>query len=92
MVSRSRSESGAGGLAEPPTRPGRADVGLPRVGAIVRGPVARGDPVAEAAQQWLDAKDDGDQDLVSEAGEDLAYQRRREYRTASFRGQIPQRA
>ncbi len=28
--------------------------------------------VAEAAQQWLDAKDDGDHDLVSEAREDLA--------------------
>jgi hypothetical protein len=30
------------------------------------------EPVAEAAQQWLDAKDDGDHDLVSEAREDLA--------------------
>jgi hypothetical protein len=30
------------------------------------------EPVAEAAQQWLDAKDDGDHDLASEAREDLA--------------------
>ena len=28
--------------------------------------------MAEAAQQWLDAKDDGDHDLVSEAREDRA--------------------
>jgi len=30
------------------------------------------EPVAEVAQQWLDAKDDGDHDLVSEAREDQA--------------------
>jgi hypothetical protein len=28
-------------------------------------------PVAEAAQQWLDAKDEGDRDLVAEARQDL---------------------
>src|SRR5262249_6225001 len=30
------------------------------------------DPVAEAAQQWLDARDDDDRDLVAEAREELA--------------------
>jgi hypothetical protein len=30
------------------------------------------DPVAETAQQWLDAKDDDDSDLVSETRQDLA--------------------
>ena len=30
------------------------------------------EPVAEAAQQWLDGKDDVDHDLVSEVREDLA--------------------
>lgn len=29
------------------------------------------DPVAEAAQQWLDAKDDADRDLVAETSRDL---------------------
>ncbi len=28
-------------------------------------------PVAEAAQQWLDAKDEGDRDLLAEARQDL---------------------